>query len=79
MENSKVNAPAYDIVDLIPPTHKHTFALEIYPSEIIDDEAEFQSLTGLNWASRNFQTMEEGEEELAQDDPEASTRQGQDN
>ena len=56
---------------------KHTFAPEIDPSELIDDEAEFQALTGINWSSPNFQTMEE-EEEPVQDDPKSSTRQGQD-
>ena len=40
---------AYKIVDLIPPIRKHTFAPEIDPSELIDDEAEFQALTGINW------------------------------
>ena len=47
-ENSKVRVSAYDVVDLIPPTRKHTFAPEIDPSKIIDDKAEFQALTGLN-------------------------------
>ena len=47
-ENSKVNALSYNVVDLIPPTRKHTFAPEIDPSKIIDDKAEFQALTGLN-------------------------------
>ena len=41
VENSKVRAPAYDVVDLISPMRKHTFAPEIDPSELIDDEAEF--------------------------------------
>ena len=52
-------------VDLIPPGRKHTFFPEIDLSELIDDEIEFQALTGLNWASPNFQATEEEEEEPA--------------
>ena len=61
-------------MDLIPPTRKHTFAPDIDLSELIDDETEFQALTGNDWSSPNLQTMEE-EKEPAQDDLEASTRQ----
>ena len=53
-ENQKMPTPAYKIADLIPPIHKHTFALEIDPSELIDDDAEFQALTGINWSSPDF-------------------------
>ena len=70
--------PAYKIADLIPPIRKHTFAPEIDPSELIDDEAKFHALTGINWSSPDFQTVE-GEEEPARDDPEASNRQDQEN
>jgi hypothetical protein len=77
-ENAKVKAPVYEAVDLIPPTRKHTFAPDIDPSTLIDDEAIFKALTGIDWSSPNFQTTEE-EEESAQDDPEASTRQDQTN
>ena len=75
-ENEKMPTPAYKIADLIPPVRKHTFAPEIDPSELIDDEAEFQALTGINWSSPDFQTVE-GEEEPTRDDPEASNRQDQ--
>ena len=78
LKNSKVNASAYDIVDLIPPTCKHTFAPNVDPSTLIDDEAMFKALTGIDWTSPNFQTMDE-EEEPTQDEPEASTRQDQEN
>ena len=78
MENSKVKASAYEIVDLIPPIRKHTFAPDIDPSTLIDDEAVFKALTGIDWTSPDFQTMHE-EEELAQDNPEASTHQDQNN
>ena len=42
-ENQKMPTPAYKIADLIPPIRKHTFAPEIDPSELIDDDAEFQA------------------------------------
>ena len=76
--NQKMLTLAYKIVDLIPPIYKHTFAPKIALSELIDDEAEFQALTGINWSSPDFQTVE-GEEEPARDDPEASNRQDQEN
>ena len=65
-------------MDLIPPTRKHTFAPDIDPSTIIDDEARFKAFTGINWATSDFQMMGE-DEESAQDDPEPSTRRDQDN
>ena len=77
-ENQKMPMPAYKVADLIPPIHKHTFSPDIDPSELIDEDAEFQALNGIDWPSAEFQTMEE-EEEAAQDDPEASNRQGQEN
>ena len=72
-----MKATAYEVVDLISPIRKHTFAPEVYPSEIIDDEAEFQALTGINWSSPNFQTTEE--EEPTQVNPKSSTHQDQNN
>ena len=45
----------------------------------ISDEVVFKALTGINWATSDFQPMgEEEEDEPVQDDPESSTRQGQD-
>ena len=75
-ENQKMLTSAYKVADLIPPIRKHTFAPEIDPSELINDDAEFQALTGINWSSPDFQTVE-GEDEPAWDDPEASSRQDQ--
>ena len=75
-ENQKMPTPAYKVIDLIPPIHKHTFAPEVEPSELIDDEAEFQALCGIDCSSPNFQTAEE-DEEPEKYDPEASSRQGQ--
>ena len=65
-------------MDLIPPTRKHTFAPDIDPSTLIDDEAVFKALTGIDWSSPNFQTTEE-KEEPARDDSETSSRQDQEN
>jgi len=76
MENRKLPTPAYKVMDLIPPIRKHTFAPEVEPSELIDDEAEFHALRGIDWSSPNFQTAEE-DEEPDKDDPEASSRQDQ--
>ena len=66
---------AYKVMDLIPPIRKHTFAPEVDPSDLIDDEAEFQALRGIDWSSPNFQTTED--EEPKKDEPEASSHQGQ--
>ena len=77
-KNTKVKAPFHEDVDLIPPTRKHTFAPDIDPSTLIDDEAIFKDLTGINWATSDFHPMDDEEEdEPVQDDPEASTRQDQ--
>ena len=54
MENTKINAPAYDVMDLTPPTRKHTFAPDVDPSPIINDEAIFEDLTGIDWMSPDF-------------------------
>ena len=81
VENKKVKAPVQEAMDLIPPTRKHTFAPDINPSTLIDNEVVFKALAGINWATSNFQPTgeDEEEEEHVQDDPESSTRQGQDN
>ena len=75
MENQKMPTPAYKVMDLIPPIRKHTFAPEVHPSGLIDDEAEFQALCGIDWSSLNLQTAEE-DEDPEKDDPEASSQQG---
>ena len=76
-ENKKIKVPIHQEVDLIPSTRKHTFAPDIHPSNLIDDEVVFRALTGINWSTPDFQPMDNqgAEEEEAQDDPEASTRQ----
>ena len=48
VENAKVKAPVHAAVDLILPIRKHTFVPDIDPSSLIDDEAVFRALTGIN-------------------------------
>lgn len=74
-ENQKMPTPAYKVMDLIPPICKHTFAPEVDPSELIDDEAEFEASSGIDLSSPTFQTAEE-DEEPAKDDAENSEQQG---
>ena len=79
-ENQKMPTPAYKTADRILPIRKHTFAPDIDPSTLIGDEVVFKALTGINWATSDFQPMgEQEEEESVQDDPETSTRQDQGN
>ena len=54
-ENRRIPTPHHDEVNLIPPTRKHTFAPEVDPAGLIDDEAEFEALSGIDWASSTFQ------------------------
>ena len=63
-------------MDLIPPICKHTFAPDIDPSNLINDEAEFFALHGFDLSKPNIQTVEE-EEEPTRDEPEASRQQDQ--
>ena len=78
-ENKKFKAPIHDTQDLTPPIRKHTFAHDIDPSTLISDEAVFRAFTGINWATSVFQPMgEEEDDEPVLDDPQPSTRQGQD-
>ena len=62
VENGKVKVHVHEAVDLIPPTRKHTFAPNIDPSSLKDDEDVFRDLTGINWATSDFQSMGEEEE-----------------
>ena len=71
--------PTHDAPDLTPPIRKHTYAPDVDPSTLISDEAIFRSLTGINWATTDFQPMgEEEQDEPTLDDPQPSTRQEQD-
>ena len=61
MENKKIATPSYKVTDLIPPIRQHTFAPEIDPTGLIDDEAEFITLNNFDWSNPSFQTVEGGE------------------
>ncbi|XP_020151274.3 uncharacterized protein [Aegilops tauschii subsp. strangulata] len=47
-ENQRIPTPRYEAVSLIPPTRKHTFAPEVDPAGLIDDEAQFEALSGID-------------------------------
>ena len=40
--------PSHDVMDLITPRRNHTFASDIDPSTILNDEATFEALTGID-------------------------------
>ena len=66
--------PSYKVTDLIPSVRQHTFAPEIDPAGLIDEEAQFEALSGIDWKSSTFQVL--GTAGGAdRDEPEASTRQ----
>ena len=73
-ENRRIPTPHYKVTSLIPPLRKHTFAPEVDPAGLIDDEAQFEALSGIDWKSSTFQDMETagGAE---RDEPGASTQQ----
>ena len=60
-ENWRIPTPHYKVTSLIPPIRKHTFAPEVDPTELIDDEAEFEALNGIDWSSSTFQDREQDE------------------
>ena len=53
-ENQRIPRPHYKVTSLIPPLRKHTFAPEVDPAGLIDDEAEFVALNGIDWSSSTF-------------------------
>ena len=52
---------SYKVKDLIPPVRQHTFAPEVDPAGLIDDEPEFIALNGFDWSNPSFQSVEGGE------------------
>ena len=62
------------MTSLIPPIRKHTFAPEVDPAGLIDDEAEFEALSGIDWSSSTFQDREQ-DGGAERDDLEASGQQ----
>ena len=74
--NRKIPNAPYDQVSLIPPTRKHTFAPEVDPAGLIDDEAEFEALSGIDWASSTFQeTTADGEAEKGNPEPSSPSKE----
>ena len=71
-ENRRIPNTPYDQISLIPPIRKHTFAPEVDPAGLIDDEAEFEALSGIDWASSTFQDKT-ADGEAEKDNPEASS------
>ena len=70
-------APVPKAGNLIPPIRKHTYAPDIEPSLLINDEAVFQALIGIDWTTVDFQPLgRESEVEAAQDDPQPSGQAG---
>ena len=53
--------PSYKVTDLILPVRQHTFAPEVDPVGLIDDEAEFIALYGFDWSNPSFQSVEGAE------------------
>ena len=77
VNNKRVAAPTPEAQNLIPPIRKHTYAPDIEPSTLISDEAVFQALTGIAWATVYLQPLgrEEGVEPV-QADPQPSSQAG---
>ena len=77
VNNKWVAAPTPEAQNLIPPIRKHTYAPDVEPSTLISDEAVFQALTGIDWATIDFQPLGgEEEDEPAQGDPQLSSQPG---
>ena len=72
-DNRRIDVSVYESQNLIPPIRKHTYAVDVEPSDLISDEAVFQALTGIDWATVDFQPLG-GEEEVepTQGDPQTS-------
>ena len=52
--NQRKPTPTYKVTSLIPPIRKHNFAPKVDPSKLVDDEAEFEALNGIDWSSSTF-------------------------
>ena len=73
-DNQRIPTPHYEAISLIPPPRKHSFAPEVDPAGLIDDEAEFEALSGIDWKSSTFQDRETAGG-VERDEPEASAQQ----
>ncbi|XP_073361554.1 uncharacterized protein [Aegilops tauschii subsp. strangulata] len=56
-ENQRIPTPRYEALNLIPPARQHTFAPEIDPAGLIDEEAQFEALSGIDWKSSTFRVL----------------------
>ena len=66
-----------EVQNLIPPIRKHTYAPDVEVSNLISDEAVFQALTGIDWATIDFQPVGGEEEgEPTRHDPSTSRQPG---
>ena len=67
--NHRVDTAVKEVLNLIPPIRKHTYAPGVEPSNLISEEAVYQALTWIDWTTIDFQPLG-GEEEVepAQDD-----------
>ncbi|XBI36935.1 hypothetical protein VPH35_122370 [Triticum aestivum] len=54
VENKKMETPSYKVTDLIPLVHENTFAPEVDPAGLIDEEAEFVAVNGFDWSKPSF-------------------------
>ena len=70
-ENQRIPTPHYEVINLIPPIRKNTFAPKVDPARLIDDEAEFEALNGIDWSSSTFQDQEH-HKEVERANPDAS-------
>ncbi|XBH64953.1 hypothetical protein VPH35_118624 [Triticum aestivum] len=72
-ENQRIPTPRYEALNLIPPARQHTFAPKIDPAGLIDEEAQFEALSGIDWKSSTFQVLgSAGGED--RNEPETSTQ-----
>ena len=61
VENKKMATPSYKVTELIPPVRENTFAPEVHPAGLIDEEAEFVAVNGFDRSKPSFQSTEGGE------------------
>lgn len=66
---NRITPAGYVPVSLIPARRKNTFAPDVDPSTLIEEDAEFEALSTIDWDVDNVQITRRAEP--AQDDPEA--------
>lgn len=76
-DKKRVDAAMKEAQNLIPPIHKHTYAPGVESSNLISDEAVFRAITGIDWATIDFQPLDgDAEVEPTRDDPSTSRQPG---